>query len=123
MKIVSARLTHPLLARHKLPLLFFPSPDSNRDFHIRPLMPVKNQTLLSPVPIRVLLLPVPAAPAHVINIVFRMPAQLTVSLERIRIADGNIAGTACLDDVGNGDAAGLFKGVDQIQHATAATGA
>ena len=75
------------------------------------------------IPIRVFLLPVPAVPAHVINIVFRMPAQLTVGLGSIRIADGNIAGAAGLDDVRNGDAAGLFKGVDQIQHAAAAAGA
>ena len=52
-----------------------------------------------------------------------MPAQLTVGLGWIRIADGNTAGAAGLDDTGNGDAAGLFKGMDQIQHAAAAAGA
>ena len=46
-----------------------------------------------------------------------------VGLRWIGIADGSITEAACLDDIGNGDAAGLFKGIDQIQHAAAAAGA
>ena len=75
------------------------------------------------VAVRVLLLPVPAVGAHFLDAVLSHPAKLIPGLGGVSIALGDVAGAAGLDDVGDGLAAGLLEGVDDIQHAVALAGA
>ena len=75
------------------------------------------------VAVRVVLLPAPGILAHVFNAVLRLPAQFSGCLGGIRPALGHVAAAAGLDDVGHLHAGGLLKGVHQIQHAVALTGA
>src|SRR5699024_11289850 len=71
------------------------------------------------VAVGVFALPVPAVAAHLLNAVFRLPAQLLLGLGGVAPALGNVAGAARVDDVGQLPAAGLAEGVDHIQHAVA----
>ena len=77
----------------------------------------------SVVALGVLLLPVPAVGAHLLDAVLSHPAQLTLGLGGVGVALGDIAGAAGLDDVGELLAAGFLKGMDDIQHAVALAGA
>ena len=51
------------------------------------------------------------------------PAQLILGLGGVGIALGDIAGAAGIDHIGDLLAAGLLKGMDDIQHAVAVAGA
>ena len=52
------------------------------------------------VAIGVIFLPVPAVGAHLLDAVLSHPAQLVLGLGGVGVALGDIAGAACLDDVG-----------------------
>ena len=75
------------------------------------------------VAVGVLLLPVPAVGAHLLDAVLSHPAQLVLGLGGVCVALGDIAGAARVDDVGDLLAAGLGEGVDDIQHAVTLAGA
>ena len=60
------------------------------------------------VAVRVLLLPVPAVGAHLLDAVLGHPAQLVLGLGGVGVALCDVAGAAGVDDVGDGLAAGLF---------------
>ena len=75
------------------------------------------------VAIGVVLLPVPAVGTHLLDAVLSHPAQLILGLGGIGIALGDIAGAAGIDHIGELLAAGLLKGMDDIQHAVAVAGA
>ena len=75
------------------------------------------------VAVGVVLLPVPAVGAHVLDAVFGHPAQLPLGLGGVGVAFGDVAGAAGLDDVGQLFAAGLFKGVQHVHDAVALAGA
>ena len=74
-------------------------------------------------PVGVILLPVPAVPAHILNAVLRFPAEFFIGLSRIRIAGVNISGTPALDDVRNFKSVCSFKGLHHVQHRVTNTGA
>ena len=67
------------------------------------------------VAIGVVLLPVPAVGAHLLDAVLGHPAQLILGLGGVGVALCDVAGAAGLDDVGDGLAAGLFECVDDVQ--------
>lgn len=75
------------------------------------------------VAIGVVLLPVPAVGAHLLDAVLGHPAQLVLSLGGVGVALGDITGAAGIDDVGDLLAAGLGEGMDDVQHAVALAGA
>ena len=75
------------------------------------------------VAVRVLLLPVPAVGAHLLDAVLSHPAQLVFGLGGVSVALGDVAGAAGIDDVGDGLAAGFLEGMDDIQHAVTLAGA
>ena len=61
--------------------------------------------------------------AHIVQIVFGLPAQQTLCLFCAGKAGGNIAGAAGGDLQRNDETAGLFKGVNHVQNAAALAGA
>ena len=65
-------------------------------------------------------LPAPGVAAHLLQRLFRAPAQLLFRLFRGGVALGHVAGAAGVDDVGDGDVVGRFKRADDVQHAVAA---
>ena len=75
------------------------------------------------VAVGVVLLPIPAVGTHLLDAVLSHPAQLILGLGGVGIALGDIAGTAGIDHIGELLAAGLLKGMDDIQHAVAVAGA
>lgn len=80
-----------------------------------------NNTLL-PIPFRILLLPVPAVAAHIINVILRLPAQFPLRLAGIRVTHSNITGTAILNHIGNRNTTDLFKSMHHFQHTVAPAG-
>ena len=79
--------------------------------------------LHSVVAIGVVLLPVPAVGAHLLDAVLSHPAQLVLGLGGVGVALRDITGAARVDDVGDLLAAGLGEGMDDIQHAVTLAGA
>ena len=75
------------------------------------------------VAVGVVLLPVPAVSAHLLDAVLRHPTQLVLCLGGVGVALGDIAGAAGIDHIGDLLAAGLGEGVDDFQHAVALAGA
>ena len=61
------------------------------------------------VAVGVLLLPVPAVGAHLLDAVLSLPAQLTLGLGGVGVALGDVAGAARVDDIGDLFAAGFSK--------------
>lgn len=59
--------------------------------------------------IGILVLPVPTIPAHFLNAALCTPAQLLPRLGGIRVAGGDVAGTAGCDGIGYFDAVGLLS--------------
>ena len=68
-------------------------------------------------------LPLPGGGAHVLDAVLRLPAQLGAGLARVRVAGGDVPGPAAADDIGDGLAAGLLVGAQDLQDAVALAGA
>ena len=75
------------------------------------------------VAVGVVLLPVPAVGTHLLDAVLSHPAQFILGLGGVGIALGDIAGAAGIDHIGELLAAGLLKGMDDIQHAVTLAGA
>ena len=65
-------------------------------------------------------LPAPGVAAHLLQRLFRAPAQQLFRFFRGGVAFGHVAGAAGVDDVGDGDVVGRFKRADDVQHAVAA---
>ena len=74
------------------------------------------------VPIGVHGLPFPAGSAHLVNTELCPPAHLVKGFFGVGVALGNIAGAAGINDVGQGLAAGLFIGLQDLQNAVALAG-
>ena len=75
--------------------------------------------LHSVVAIGVVLLPVPAVGAHLLDAVLSHPAQLVLGLGGVGVALRDITGAARVDYIGDLLTAGLGESVDHIQHAVA----
>lgn len=75
--------------------------------------------LLVRISVRILLLPAPAVLAHFLDISFRFPAKLFVSLARVGIANCKVACAPGHDFVFDINAGGFFECVHNIKHAVA----
>ena len=75
------------------------------------------------VAIGVVLLPVPAVSAHLLNAVLSFPAEFIFRFGSIGVAGCDIAGAAWLDFIRNCFAAGFFVSLDNIEYAVAFAGA
>ncbi len=66
-------------------------------------------------------LEVPCVGTHLINVIFRFPAKFCIGFCGIRIEGGQIAFPSVTDNIVQRLAAGLLKGMDNIQYTIANT--
>ena len=88
-------------------------------FHEIPYITVIIDTLCLSVSFRILPLPVPAIPYHLIDPILRTPAKLTLGLRQVRVNDRNVAGTTAINDIRDLDAVHAFKSFHEFQNAVA----
>ena len=74
------------------------------------------------IPIRILILPVPAVTAHLFYAVLGFPTEFGFGLGRVAVASGDVTGTAGLDGVGDFHSVDFLKGGDYVQNGIAVAG-